>query len=299
MTTIEQILPSRLFPEHPGLGINLALRQGEAVKWREMNEPLIAPPLSLKDSGRLHVRLARNAREIEAAQRLRYSIFCDEMGARLPFASSGVDRDPYDPWCDHLIVRDEQSGEIVGTYRILPPHNVEKAGGYYSESEFDLSRLEPIRDQLVEVGRSCVRRDYRSGAVIALLWEGLVRYIREHGYGYLAGCASVSLSDGGQAATHLYRRLAKNHLCPPEYLVFPHHPLPNAFPDQKEAEAGSSDREKSVEIPPLLKGYIRAGAWICGEPAWDRDFNSADMFILLPLSRVSARYAKRFLVKND
>jgi len=296
---IEQIVLSRLFPKLPGLGTNLALRQGEAVKWREMNEPFIARQTPTQDSGRLHVRLACNAREIEAAQRLRYSVFCDEMGAHLPSASSGIDRDHYDPYCEHLIVRDEQSDEIVGTYRILPPHNVHKAGGYYSENEFDLSRLAPIRSQLVEVGRSCVHRDYRSGSVIALLWEGLVRYIREHGYGYLTGCASVSLRDGGQAAMHLYRRLAKNHLCPPEYLVFPHHPLPDMFPVSREAESVSPGKEKTVEIPPLLKGYIRAGAWICGEPAWDRDFNSADMFILLPLSRVSARYAKRFLVNND
>ncbi len=289
----QQILPYGIFPD---IGPEIARQQNGTVKWREMTETTTARRESPHDSGRLHVRLARNEREIEAAKRLRYRVFCDEMGAHLTTAAPGVDHDRYDPYCEHLIVSDEQSGEVVGTYRILSPQNARKLGGYYSESEFDLSLLAPLRDQLVEVGRSCVHRDYRSGSVIALLWEGLAGYIREHDYGYLIGCASVSMSDGGQAAANLYRRLARNHLCPPEYRVSPHHPLPNQ--EKQETDAEHPDKENVAEMPPLLKGYIRAGAWICGEPAWDRDFNSADMFVLMPLSRLSTRYAKRFLAKN-
>jgi putative hemolysin len=234
---------------------------------------------------RLVVQLARTSTEVRAAQRLRYSVFAEEMGARLGGPEPGVDEDRFDPCCDHLLVREAASGEVVGTYRILGPRAAEAAGGYYSEQEFDLARLAPLRPALVEVGRSCIRADYRTGAVIALLWAGLARYMLARGHRYLVGCASIGMADGGYAAANLYRQIAAQHLAPPGYRVFPRVRLP------LERLANGA----KAEMPPLVKGYLRIGAQVCGEPAWDPDFNTADLLVLLPMARVSARYARHYL----
>ena len=139
---------------------------------------------------------------------------------------------------------------------------------------------------MVEIGRSCVHPDYRTGATIALLWSGLAKYMLDHGHDYLIGCASISMADGGHAAASIYRSLV-DHLSPIELRVFPRCPLP--------LEALRSDLP--VDPPPLIKGYLRAGAYICGEPAWDPDFNTADLPILMPMSKISDRYSKHFIDK--
>ncbi len=247
------------------------------------------PEGAARKSRNLHVGLATCETEILAAQKLRYRVFAEEMGARLPTRTPGVDRDIYDPFCEHLIVRDEDAGRIVGTYRILSPSAARKVGGYYSENEFDLTRLQHLRSRLVEIGRSCIDAEYRSGAVITLLWSGLARYMQENGYDYLIGCASVSMGDDGHAAASLYNRLRDQYLAPLDYHVFPRAPLP----------LESLRKDLAVEPPPLIKGYLRAGAWICGAPAWDPDFNTADLPILLPMGKVDERYAKHFLGRKD
>jgi putative hemolysin len=234
----------------------------------------------------LSVGLALGKSEIRAAQRLRYQVFAEELGARLPSRTPGIDEDVFDRWCDHLVVRDDARDCVVGTYRILSPVAARHVG-YYSEGEFDLTRLQHLRPRLVEIGRACVHVDYRSGATIALLWQGLANYMRSHAYEYLMGCASISMADGGHAAASLYRRLAhaeKSCLSPLEYRVFPRCPLP----------LDALDTDVPAELPPLIKGYLRAGAWICGEPAWDPDFNTADLPILMPMARLEARHAKHF-----
>ncbi|HEX6829241.1 MAG TPA: GNAT family N-acyltransferase [Burkholderiales bacterium] len=235
---------------------------------------------------RLAVHFARSMGEVVEAQRLRYRVFGEEMGARLSSPEQGVDRDIFDPFCEHLLARDSASGEVVGTYRILNGAQAKKIGGFYSDDEFDLARLGHLRERLVEVGRSCVHPEYRKGATIAMLWGGLAEYMQRHRHEYMMGCASVSMRDGGRLAASLYRRLAPGHLSPAEYRVFPRHRLP--------LEALDADLELPP-LPPLLKGYLRLGAWICGEPAWDPDFNTADLLILLPMSRMNPRYARHFL----
>lgn len=235
----------------------------------------------------LSVGLARDIEEVLEAQRLRYRVFAGELGANLSTRTPGVDQDIYDAWCEHLVVRNDDSGEVVGTYRILTPENARRIG-YYSENEFDLTRLHHLRPSLVEIGRSCVHPDFRTGATITLLWSGLARFMTENGYDYLMGCASVSMADGGHIAASLYNRLGA-HMGPPEYRVFPRCPLPLAALKQ----------DVAAEMPPLIKGYLRAGAWVCGEPAWDPDFNTADLPILLSMSRVEGRYAKHFLGQQD
>ena len=229
------------------------------------------------------VAIARTADEIGEAQRLRYRVFAEEMGADL--GNSGIDADRFDPFCDHLVVRERDSGEVVGTYRVLGPDGARRAGGYYSEQEFNIGRFAPLRASMVELGRSCIHPAHRGGAVVAQLWAGLARYITRHRHEYLMGCASMSLADGGVSASAIYDRLARTGLCPPEYRVFPHHPLPlRAVPDGFR-----------VAVPPLIKGYLRVGAWVCGAPAWDPDFNTADLMIMMPMARVDMRYARHFL----
>lgn len=247
------------------------------------------PSQNRRSSARLHVSLASCDSEILEAQKLRYRVFAEELGARPPTRTPGVDRDLYDPYCEHLIVRDEAQGRLVGTYRILPPTAARRVGGYYSENEFDLTRLLHLRPRLVEIGRSCIDADYRSGAVIALLWSGLARYMHENGYDYLIGCASISMADGGHHAASLYNRIGEAHASPQEYRVFPRCPLP----------LEKLRRDIPGDAPPLIKGYLRAGAWICGAPAWDPDFNTADLPILMPMRQVTGRYARHFMERTD
>ena len=234
-----------------------------------------------REAKRLSVALASNAAERRAAQRLRWQVFAEELGAKLQSSEPGIDQDIFDPYCEHLIVRD--GAEVVGTYRLLPPEGAKRIGLYYSETEFDLIRLRGIRERMVEVGRSCIAPRYRSGSVIALLWSGLARYVLASGHGYLAGCASISLADGGQAVAALQQR--EEYLAPVEYRVTPRRKL--------RLQEKSLGKEKA-QLPPLVKGYLRAGAWICGEPALDTEFNCADFFMLLPLERIESRYARHF-----
>jgi putative hemolysin len=237
---------------------------------------------------RLSVGIAQYPREIHEAQKLRYRIFAGELGANLPTHMPGVDQDRYDAFCEHLIVRDENSGAVVGTYRILSPEKAHKIGSYYSETEFDLTRLQHLRPKMVEIGRSCVHADYRTGSTIALLWAGLAKYMLENRYDHLIGCASISMADGGHAAASMYKRLGE-HMSPLEYRVFPRCPLPLA----------ALNNDQPAELPPLIKGYLRAGAYVCGDPAWDPDFNTADLPILMPMSRMDSRYARHFTGKRD
>jgi putative hemolysin len=231
---------------------------------------------------RLSIGLARTPQAVEDAQRLRYKVFAEELGAQVG-GETGLDQDEFDAHCDHLIVRDEDTLRVVGTYRVLPPHRAAALGRLYSESEFDLTRLLHLRPSMIEVGRSCVHRDYRSGAAILLLWAGLAQYMRTHGYRHLVGCASAPLADGGHAAAGLRDEL-QAHLSGPEYRVFPRLPFPHA----------QLERAASCEMPPLIKGYLRLGAKICGEPAWDPDFNTADFLVWLSLEQLNPRYARHF-----
>ncbi|WP_373976476.1 GNAT family N-acetyltransferase [Chitinibacter sp. SCUT-21] len=230
------------------------------------------------------VCIADNPRQIRQAQALRYQIFAEEMHANLNCKEPGFDQDLFDPYCDHLIAIDENNGQVIGTYRILAPHQAQRIGSYYSDTEFDLTRLNNIRSNIVELGRSCVHPDYRTGTTIALLWNALNQYMEKNRYQYMMGCASVTLKDGGHTACSLYDKLAKQALSPIEWRVFPRTPLPIK-------ELNST---LQVEIPALIKGYIRAGAMLCGEPAWDPYFNTADFLLLLPRQHISRRYAKHF-----
>jgi putative hemolysin len=231
------------------------------------------------------VTLARSEEEVREAQRLRYKVFVEELGARIQTRLPYHDIDHYDSFCDHLVVRESHGNRIVGTYRILSPAASRRVGNYYSENEFYINRLQNLRSRMVEVGRSCIHPEYRSGAVITLLWAGLAEYMVNNNYEYLIGCASIGMADGGHNAANLFAQIDPAHMAPAEYRVFPQHGLPF------ERLANN----QPALVPPLIKGYLRVGAWVCGEPAWDPDFNTADLLLLLPMSRMNPRYMRHFV----
>jgi putative hemolysin len=236
----------------------------------------------LARAGTLCVTLARDANDIALAQRLRHHVFAGELGARIT-DPGGLDRDIFDPHCLHLIVRDQVRDEVVGTYRMLMPAQARRLGCLYTEQEFWLTRLDPIRDELVELGRSCVHPAYRGGATIMLLWSAIGALLARSGLRFLIGCASVPMHDGGAVAASLYRQLAAEHLAPEPWRVWPRERLP--------VENFAS---VSAALPPLLKGYLRAGAKLLGEPHCDPEFGCADFPLMLSLDALAGRYRRRF-----
>lgn len=226
---------------------------------------------------RYSIQVATDGDQVRAAQRLRHRVFADELGATLHSDVAGLDIDEFDAYCDHLVITEDTSGEVVGTYRMLPPGRTDRL---YSEGEFHLGPIAPLRDALVETGRSCVHPDHRTGAVINLMWAGIARYMHLSGKRWLAGCASVPVAD----ATPVWHQARAKHLAPPALRVTPRRPW-----------LIGPEPERRVSMPPLLKGYLRLGAWVCGPPAHDPDFKVADLFVLLSLDRVDPRYMRHFL----
>ncbi|MEV4626086.1 GNAT family N-acyltransferase [Micromonospora sp. NPDC049523] len=240
--------------------------------------------------------IADDAAQIAAAQRLRHDVFAEELGANLHSAVQGLDTDEFDAHCDHLLVRDDSTGAVVGTYRMLPPDRALRAGRRYAESEFDLSSFAPLRDELVEIGRSCVHPDHRTGAVINLMWAGIARYLHLRGLRWLGGCASLPLDDGGANAAAVWQQVSARNMAPPPLRVRPHRPW-LAEPAGVAALAARAERTENppAAVPALLKGYLRLGAWVCGEPAYDPDFGVADLYVLLSMDRMHPRYRRHFL----
>lgn len=237
----------------------------------------------LASAGPLEVLVAHDREDILRAQRLRYQVFAEELGAVLD-AAQGLDRDVFDAFCEHLIVRERATGEVVGTYRLLLPEQATELGGLYSDGEFVLDRLDCLRPKLVELGRSCVRADHRSGAVIMLLWSGLGALLAGTPLRYLIGCVRVSIRDGGDFAASLYHRLARTHMADEPLRAFP----------RRRLELERLDHGLDVVPPPLFKGYLRAGARLLGEPHVDGQFACADFPVMLDLAALQSRYQRRF-----
>ncbi len=227
--------------------------------------------------------------EVRAAQRLRFEVFAGEMGARLNTPLPGHDVDLFDNYCEHLIVRDQLTQQVIGTYRVLTPVQAKRVGSTYSDTEFDLTRLRSLRERMVELGRSCVHKDYRHGGVIMTLWGALAEFMVRNQLDTMIGCASVPMLHNGivsgDAAASIWRQVQATHLAPIEYHVRPRLPLPIA----------QLDSTLDVEPPALIKGYLRLGAKVLGAPAWDPDFNSADLPMLMRIADLPARYRKHFL----
>ncbi len=237
----------------------------------------------------IDVAWARDEADVSAAQRLRHRVFVDEMGARPrvpPGTPAGHDADVYDPFCEHLLVRvrrdAEHAPEVVGTYRVLTPDAARRAGGYYTDTEFDLTRLRALRPTMVELGRACVAPPWRDGAVILALWSALADFLARNRFDTAIGCASVSMRDGGHLAASLWARLDRSHRAPIEWQVRPRLPLP----------VESLRRDLDAPLPPLIKGYLRCGARLLGTPAWDPDFATADLPLLLRTADLPPRFRR-------
>ena len=244
------------------------------------------------DSRGFEVVWARDEGDVRQAQQLRHLVFAGEMGARLtPPAGSpaGHDIDVFDPFCEHLLLRarrtDGSPGAVIGTYRVLTPASAQRVGGLYSDGEFDLTRLRPLRAKMVELGRACVHPNWRSGGAIMALWAALAAFMQRNRLDTMIGCATVSMRDGGHAAASLWEQLRKTHLAPIEWRVVPRLPLP----------VDELQHTLIVEAPPLIKGYLRCGAKVLGAPAWDPDFNTADLPMLLRIDDLPTRYGRHFL----
>jgi putative hemolysin len=253
-----------------------------------------SPPLenSRHDQAQLEVVWARDDDDVRQAQQLRYLVFAGEMGARLSVpqgSPAGHDIDMFDPFCEHLLVRaagvNGEPGPVIGTYRVLTPAAARRVGGLYSETEFDLTRLRPLRSKMVELGRSCVHPAWRSGGAILALWGALAEFMVRNRLDTMIGCASVSMRDGGHVAASLWEQLRKTHLAPIEWQVLPRLPLP----------VDDLQCHLNVEAPALIRGYLRCGAKVLGPPAWDPDFNTADLPMMMRIADLPSRYRKHFL----
>jgi len=271
-------LPTPTFPLSP-----VSLPRGSLH--RPSHEPLAVHrrPIS--------VAWAAHEDEVRQAQRLRWSVFADEMGARLSSPLPGHDIDLYDPYCEHLLVRDDVTGEVVGTYRVLTPVQAKRVGGLYTDTEFDLIRLRPMRARMVELGRSCVHPAYRQGGVILALWGALAEFMERNALDTMVGCASIPMvHDGvvsGNLAASVWEQVRQTHLAPVEIQVRPRLPLP----------VERLDGTLAVDPPALIKGYLRLGAKVLGAPAWDPDFNTADLPMLMRTVDLPERYRKHFLAR--
>jgi putative hemolysin len=243
--------------------------------------------------GDLEVRLARSHDEILAAQRLRYSIFYGEMAARpTPEMLAGErDFDDFDGICDHLLVVDTTSGQVVGTYRLIRRMAALRHGRFYSADEYDLSPLLAYPGEILELGRSCVAAGYRTRAAMQLLWRGIAAYVFRHEIGLMFGCASLPGTDIGALRLPL-AYLYHNHLAPPEL-------RPRAIDDRYVqmnlmAKAEVDSHRAVAELPPLIKGYLRLGGFVGDGAVIDHQFNTTDVCIIVKTDLVTAKYYRHY-----
>jgi putative hemolysin len=237
------------------------------------------------------VRFARDAKEIRHALRLRFEVFNLELNEGLASAhATGIDEDAFDEVCDHLIVVEEGSGAVVGTYRMQTGTMAGLNLGYYSACEFDFTPFEPFRDSMVELGRACVHRNHRSIAVISMLWREIVRYALEHKARYLIGCSSLTSQDPAHGRALYNRFAAEGCLSAREFRTVP---LPAFELDQVKPLADCPPP------PKLLRAYLGLGARICSAPAIDRAFGTIDFLTMIDCFNADATATDRFVERPN
>jgi len=230
-------------------------------------------------------RLARSRREVRAAQALRFEVFNLELNEGLTHSyATGFDEDPFDPVCDHLIVEHLPSRGVVGTYRLQTGDNAANHLGYYCAQEFEFEIFEPIRAEIIELGRACVQREHRNLIVLGLLWKGIADYAAAHSGRYLFGCSSITSQDPAEGAS-AYADLCRKHLAEPRWRTRP----VQAFECSLRQLAADP-----VPIPKLLRAYLTLGAKICGPPAIDREFKTIDFLTMLDLDALPLAARLRF-----
>lgn len=235
---------------------------------------------------RFSVYVADTEEQRRQCYKLRYNVFAGELGAEVRGDEPGIDKDRFDDHCQHLAVYDNQSNDIIATTRLLNNAGRTTVGMFYSETEFDLGNIITDKCRFIEVGRTCIHPDYRRGAALPMLWQGIARLVVEQGIDYLIGCASIPLSAGDKYLASLMTHIRDNHYAPASLRVRPLVPL------RLESDGPMPD---DVIVPTLLKAYLRQGAIICGEPYWDAAFGVADVFVLLECDRITNRYSRHFI----
>ena len=248
-------------------------------------------------AGNLGVRIATTDAEVDAAQNLRYRVFFQEMGATpSPGAAASLrDRDEFDPVADHLLVIDHEIGPgpegVVGTYRMIRREAAEAVGRFYSADEYDISSMTNFPGTVLELGRSCVDASYRGRAVMQLLWRGIAAYVAAHRIELMFGCASLPGTDPDAMPAEL-TYLYFHHLAPPGLRP---RALPDRYVDMRRMDLASLDvRRASQSLPPLIKGYLRVGAFVGDGAVIDAQFNTIDVAIVLKTDLVTERYTKHY-----
>jgi len=258
--------------------------------------------------GSLEVRLARDRNEVEAAQRLRYMVFYEEMGAvaSKQMQAEGRDFDRFDAFCDHLLVIDHGTDEgadprVVGTYRLLRRSVAERFDGFYTATEFDISALMNASGEVLELGRACVDAEFRNRPSMQLLWRGIASYVNHYDIKLMFGCASLPGADPQQHARTL-SYLHYNHLAPEPIRA---RALPDRYvatdilpPEMVDANAAVADLEARAALsalPPLIKGYLRLGGMIGDGAVIDPVFQTTDVCIIVVTDRLAEKYFNHYL----
>ena len=233
------------------------------------------------------VCLAQNVADLTECQRLRFQVFNRELGEGLASSErSGLDRDQFDWVCDHLMVRDVSTRVLAGTYRMQTGYRAQGNLGYYSEQLFDFAPFEPIRGELLELGRACVHSDYRNTTALAMLWKGIASYAALCNARYMIGCSSITSQNESEGAA-LFEELREKYLAPENMRTQP--------------KAGCQCKESQPtlygampEPPRLFRAYLDISARLCGPPAIDREFGTIDFLTLLDLQVIPPRLRTRF-----
>lgn len=250
-------------------------------------------PTVLLRTDTLEVKLATTFAELDAALRLRFEVFNLELQEGLLASyERGFDTDAYDAYCDHLIVKEVTTNKVVGTYRLLRQSVAARNIGFYSENEFDLTNLKRLPGELLELGRSCVAHSHRNATTISKLWNAIIEYARQRNIAYLFGCGSLHQSQT-EDVLPLYAYLRDHFLAPAALRVQPVAACRMQLDEA--ARVLYEPRAMARSLSPVMKGYLRAGAMICGAPAFDAAFGTADVLVLLEMDKLAARYKNHYV----
>jgi putative hemolysin len=263
-----------------------------------------SPPQLRHELGRYRLRLAVSAADRDAACRLRFKVFNIELGEGLADSyHTGLDTDQFDLFCEHLLVEDKQetnpARRVVGTYRMQSGATAARNLGYYSEQEFSFAPYEPLRPDILELGRACIDREHRTPEVLTLLWRGIAQYASQTGLRYMVGCSSLTSKNPAEG-WQVYRQLERYRVSP-EFETEP--TADYACPREQEGRCAQPSSQpddqtsppEQAKVPKLLKTYMALGARVCGPPAWDREFGTIDFLTLLDLKMLSTSARNRFL----
>ena len=264
-----------------------------------MHRPARRKPSGFREirAGNLGVRIASTPEEIDAAQALRYRVFYEEMGAAPgdDARANHRDRDQFDAVADHLLVVDHTIGDgpqaVVGTYRLIRKEAAESVGHFYSADEYDITPILNFPGTVLELGRSCVDAQYRGRAVMQLLWRGIAAYVAQHGIDLMFGCASLNGTDPDALSLEL-TYLYGHHLAPPALRP---RAIPERYVEMRRLDPAALDpRRAGQALPPLIKGYLRVGAFVGDGAVIDTQFNTVDVAIVVKTDLITERYVKHY-----